>query len=439
MATLHDTVTERTALAARKIRRWALWGAPLRVIVLVIAVDAAALLGSSAAIARNSVNGDDLLRFGLLATLSVTYLEVARQVEHRRRLLSGSGVVQSDISSVWTFPAAVLLPAKLAVALVALTYVHSWIRAWGRVDGARLYRTVYSASVAALTCLAVSALVHTVHTVHTVDNNWLPARVGGAVSVVLAIIAYWLVNSALLAAAMVVSGRATSELLGSWSENALEFATLGLGGITVALVVTVPLLAAIVLPAIFLLQHHALLAQLVQAATIDAKTELLNAAAWRRLAQRELERAERQRTTTAVLVIDMDHFKHINDTCGHLAGDTALKAVGEALADELRDYDAVGRFGGEEFVALLPGVDGPAARSVGERIRRRIESLSVTVERRVGEYGPVRVTASVGVAAASGVGIDLDDLLRAADDALYAAKDDGRNAVRLARVDTAIA
>ncbi len=433
MATLHDTVTERSALAALKIRRWALWAAPLRVIVLVLAVDALALLGSSAAIARNSVNGDDLLRFGLLATLSVTYLEVARQVEHRRRLLSGSGVVQSDISSVWTFPAAVVLPAKLAVALVALIYVHSWIRAWGRVDGARLYRTVYSASAAVLTCLAVSALVH------TADRNWLPAGVGGAVSVVVAIIAYWLVNSALLAAAMVVSGRAASELLGSWSENALEFATLALGGVTVALVVTVPLLTVIVLPAIFLLQHHALLAQLVHAATIDAKTELLNAAAWRRLAQRELERGARQHTTTAVLVIDMDHFKHINDTCGHLAGDTALKAVGEALADELRDYDAVGRFGGEEFVALLPGVDGPAARRVGERIRRRIESLNVTVERRVGGSGTVRVTASVGVAAASGVGIDLDDLLRAADDALYTAKDDGRNAVRLGRIDTAIA
>ncbi len=173
------------------------------------------------------------------------------------------------------------------------------------------------------------------------------------------------------------ASRKASDLLGSFSDNVLEFATLGLGAVTAALVVTVPLLALIVLPAVFLLQHQALIRQLVEAATIDSKTELLNAAAWRQLAQRELERAERQHTMTAVLVIDMDRFKHINDAYGHLAGDTALKAVGEALADELRGYDAVGRFGGEEFVAMLPGVDGPTARGVAERIRRRIEALTV--------------------------------------------------------------
>ena len=135
---------------------------------------------------------------------------------------------------------------------------------------------------------------------------------------------------------------------------------------------------------------------------------------------------------TAVLVIDMDRFKHINDTYGHLAGDTALKAVGEALADELRGYDAVGRFGGEEFVAMLPGVDGPTARGVAERIRRRIEALTVQVEQVSGGSGLMTVTASIGVAAAPGASADLDDLLRAADGALYVAKDEGRNAVRLA-------
>jgi diguanylate cyclase (GGDEF)-like protein len=222
--------------------------------------------------------------------------------------------------------------------------------------------------------------------------------------------------------------------LGTWSDNVLEFATLGLGAVTAGLVVSVPLLALVVLPAVFLLQHHALIRQLVEAATIDAKTELLNAATWRRLAEGELERAERQHTMTAVLVIDMDRFKQINDVYGHLAGDTALKAVGEALADELRGYDAVGRFGGEEFVALLPGVDGPAARGVGERVRRRIESLAVDVERRNGGTSLMRVTASIGAAAAPGTGSSLDDLLRAADDALYAAKDSGRNTVRLADV-----
>jgi diguanylate cyclase (GGDEF)-like protein len=185
-----------------------------------------------------------------------------------------------------------------------------------------------------------------------------------------------------------------------------------------------------VLPAVFLLQYHALLRDLVQAATVDAKTELLNAAAWRQLAQRELTRAGRQHTSTAVLVIDMDRFKQINDTYGHLAGDVALKTVAEVLADELREYDAVGRFGGEEFVALLPAADAAPAGQVAERLRRRIASTEIAVE---GRDGPRRlhVTASVGVASGLGAA-ELDDLLHAADKALYVAKREGRNAVRVA-------
>jgi diguanylate cyclase (GGDEF)-like protein len=126
----------------------------------------------------------------------------------------------------------------------------------------------------------------------------------------------------------------------------------------------------------------------------------------------------------------MDHFKQINDTHGHLAGDDALRAVGEALADELRGYDAVGRFGGEEFVALLPEVGVDDAPGVAERVRRRIESL------RVADGGAdarqVPLSASVGVAVYPGHGTELDSLIRSADRALYAAKDAGRNVVCVA-------
>jgi diguanylate cyclase (GGDEF)-like protein len=195
-----------------------------------------------------------------------------------------------------------------------------------------------------------------------------------------------------------------------------------------------PWFAVMILPAVFLLQYRALIKQLVAAATIDTKTELLNASAWRVLAQRELDRAQRESTPTTVLVIDMDRFKLVNDMYGHLAGDTALKAVAESLTDELRGYDAVGRFGGEEFVALLPGVGPRMAANVGERIRQRIASLAVSVEPRTGGTAQVILTASIGVASGNARASALDDLLRAADGALYAAKGDGRNAVRVAPV-----
>ena len=127
----------------------------------------------------------------------------------------------------------------------------------------------------------------------------------------------------------------------------------------------------------------------------------------------------------AILLIDLDHFKIVNDTHGHLAGDEVLKEVAEILVRELRGYDAVGRYGGEEFIALLPGVSGLAAAGIGERLRERISSNN--------SNAGITVTASIGVAASvSGAGPSLEDVIGAADTALYEAKATGRDRVCLA-------
>jgi diguanylate cyclase (GGDEF)-like protein len=422
-----DTVsTPRTPTTI--VRRWALWDAWRRVVVLVILVDIVAALYGAWALARDRVTGTDLLRLGLLVGLSVVYFAVSRQVEHRRRLFTPDGSSHMDMTSVWALAGALVLPRGLAAVLVAVLYVQLWTRSWRSVDRSRLYRVGNTAAVVTLTCAAVASAVDAVGSVHD--------RPVDVVVLVLAVVMYRAVNAAFISAAVRLNSGTSkpSALFGSMSDNALEFATLALGAVMAVLLVRMPWFAVMVLPAVFLLQYHALLRDLVQAATTDAKTELLNASAWRRLAQRELARAERQHTFTAVLVIDMDRFKKINDTYGHLAGDTALKTVAAVLADDLREYDAVGRFGGEEFVALLPGADAAAAVRVAERLRRHIEAAEMVVEGR-SAAGPhrVQVTASVGVASCAGQA-DLDDLLRAADDALYEAKHSGRNTVRLARV-----
>jgi len=404
----------------------------VRVVALVLFVDAAAVLFSVAALWHGPITASDLLRFGLLAVLSVVYLEASRQVELRRRLLVPGDSSHVDVSSVWTVAGAMVLPIGLAASLAALIYLHAWLRSWRHVDGAQSYRGVYSAAAVVLTCLGVSAALH--------GNDMRLSGLGAVPVVVTAIALFMILDRGLVSLALAVSGHVTkpTALLGSRADNAFEFATLVLGAVTAASVLYGPWFAVMILPAVFLLQYRALIKQLVAAATIDTKTELLNASAWRVLAQRELERAQRQGTPTAVLVIDMDRFKLVNDLYGHLAGDTALRAVAESLADELRGYDAVGRFGGEEFVALLPGVAAPMAANVGERIRQRIASLAVSVEPRTGGTAQVTLTASVGVASANahvnvtGATSTLDDLLRAADGALYAAKGDGRNAVRIA-------
>jgi diguanylate cyclase (GGDEF)-like protein len=397
-------------------------------VTLVLSVEIAAVLCTATALLRERVSGADLLRLGLLVLLSVVYLELSRQVERRRRLFFAGGSSHINMTAAWALPGALVLPAGLAGILVFVLYGHLWVRSWNGLDGVHAHRVCYSASAVAMSALAVSVVIRAVGA-HGAIMNARPTEIG---ALLLAIVVYRVVNAAFISTVVLASrGRsAPSAHFASLSDNVLEFATLGLGAVTAVALLRVPWFAVMVLPAVLLLQYHALLRDLVQAATVDAKTELLNAAAWRQLAQRELTRAGRQHTSTAVLVIDMDRFKQINDTYGHLAGDTALKTVAEALADELRGYDAVGRFGGEEFVALLPAADDAMAAQVAERLRRRIESTEIAVE---GRDGPrkLHVTASVGVASGPG-GAELDDLLHAADQALYVAKREGRNAVRMA-------
>ena len=184
------------------------------------------------------------------------------------------------------------------------------------------------------------------------------------------------------------------------------------------------------LPLLILLQRSLRHAQLVSASRTDAKPGLLNAATWQREAARELTRAARKHTPVAVAMLDIDHFKKVNDTYGHLAGDAVLASVAAATRALLRDYDIIGRFGGEEFAILLPHTGAAEAAEVTERLRGRIPHIPIP------GGGPARpmpsgVTVSIGVAAAASARHDLVDLLATADSALYQAKNSGRNRVHV--------
>ena len=160
---------------------------------------------------------------------------------------------------------------------------------------------------------------------------------------------------------------------------------------------------------------------------IDRKTGLLTASTWEQEAATEIARAVRTRIPVALALVDIDHFKLVNDTYGHLVGDKALRAVTDAMRTQLRSYDLAGRFGGEEFAILLPHAREADALNVAEKIRSHIAGLSIPV-RDNDESGPsVKVTVSVGVAARNGESRELTDMLAAADAALYHAKETGRN------------
>jgi diguanylate cyclase (GGDEF)-like protein len=183
----------------------------------------------------------------------------------------------------------------------------------------------------------------------------------------------------------------------------------------------------------FTLQRGALMREMETAATTDAKTGLLNAVAWEHLADRELARARRDRYALSVLIIDIDRFKRVNDQYGHLVGDQVLRRIGKTISAEVREYDGVGRFGGEEFVVLLPEVDAVESMVIAERIRSRINRLRVSdlVEGMAADADD-RLSVSIGVTSSVFGAEDVADLLREADTALYRAKAEGRNRVLLA-------
>ncbi|MBU0767802.1 MAG: diguanylate cyclase [Proteobacteria bacterium] len=167
--------------------------------------------------------------------------------------------------------------------------------------------------------------------------------------------------------------------------------------------------------------------RIMELANTDPLTGLLNRRAFMARMGQEMLRAKRKKTPLSLILTDIDHFKSVNDTHGHQAGDLVLQRFASQLTTSARPYDFVGRYGGEEFVVCLPEADGGQAVSVAERMRRQIEDMEIMLP---DESRSIRITASFGTAfysIESGENIDL--LIKKADDALYLAKNKGRNCV----------
>ncbi|HXT16972.1 MAG TPA: diguanylate cyclase [Gemmatimonadaceae bacterium] len=162
-------------------------------------------------------------------------------------------------------------------------------------------------------------------------------------------------------------------------------------------------------------------------ATTDPLTRVLNRRALLDRLTAEVDRARRFESALTLLLLDVDHFKQINDTAGHLAGDSVLRQLGALLEDAVRKVDVVARYGGEEFVVILPETSNDGATIFAERLRERIEgqAFDVSVDR------PVHLTVSIGIATFPSPRItSTEDLFARADEALYRAKSGGRNQVR---------
>ena len=156
-------------------------------------------------------------------------------------------------------------------------------------------------------------------------------------------------------------------------------------------------------------------------ATTDGLSGLMNRRTFDEVLERELRRSERLNESVSVLLIDLDHFKEINDTYGHQMGDEVIRRVSQLLCINTRAMDAVARYGGEEFAMILKGMQLHQAESIAERLRTQIEAMAGLPE-------PIRVTASIGIAV-KGAGDTVTSLIKRSDEALYLSKRTGRNRV----------
>ena len=401
----------------------------------VLVVDALAVLLAVLLVPRDPIGAADLRAGALLTAGALLHIEVARHVE-RRRELDTVDRPYVDLKSMWSFAAVLTVPLGVALALVLAQWVFWWLRMPTRPLP---HRWVFSGAAVVLGSVAAWAVLHALHAPE-------PTNVAGPLGlavVVAAALARWSVNHALTTTAVALTAPSSTSWLRRFARP--QDAVVGLGALALGVLLHVlgelsPWTLPVLLIPLMAVHRGVMLQQLLQAAHLDDKTGLVTAARWQVSAERALARPRSRRHGLGVLMIDLDEFKQVNDRWGHLAGDRVLRAVADVLADEVRDQDAVGRFGGEEFVVLLRDLDPAAVAGVAERVRRRVTTGAGPVP----TAGPAPasepatdpiirgLSVSVGVATYPHGGPTLDALLLAADTALYAAKRAGRNRVRAA-------
>lgn len=369
----------------------------------------------------------------IMATLviaAVVHAELSIGAERVRRRIAETRYV--DLSSVWTFAAALLLPPLLACAAVVVTYTHLYLRVF-RPSRTPPHRQVFSTSTVVLAVHAVAG----VRTLLDVDAGVLSTNRGIA-ALVVGLLVYTTINTLLVVSAIRLSQPGSSFLkILAGGEVMLEVGTLCLGGLAAVVLESTSAFALLLMfPPLLLLEQSTLVRQLEARATTDAKTGLLNPDAWRWQTTTLLRQAQRDGRIAAVLILDLDHFKQVNDRHGHMVGDEVLHAVAQVLIHEVRENDRAGRFGGEEFVISLGGlseaaVRGGKVREVAERIRARVEQLRLEVATPEGPLTITDISISVGAAVYPSAGTELKELLEVSDAALYAAKRGGRNQVQV--------
>lgn len=408
--------------AARQVRDWQIWTLPAPPQIYIFAVTALAVGVVIATGVRTQWHFEQLAIFGGLIACGIITIESTRSVKEVH------GSLVRDLQAVWFLAITVVLPPFYALAApVPLLMYKLW-----RQGGMVIYRRVFSNATISLAYGCAGLLFHAVPPAaagqvpgtgtHVLTWSALVAGCGALA---------WALNVCLILTAMRLADPATrlGDMFGSREGLISDLIELTFG-VSLALVVAInPALMALALPSVVLYRRYLMQSQLVAQARMDSKTGLLNAGTWRREADVEFFRAVRTQAPLALIMIDIDHFRSVNETAGIQAGDQVLRSIARTLVEKVYGRGLVGRLGGEEFAILLPETGVDEARRIGERLRDHIAGEPIAIEDGSHAGFVFRLTVSIGVAVLTQARQAFGELVGAADVALAEAKTTGRNRV----------
>ena len=346
------------------VRAWALWSLPRWLTSFVLSIVALDVAAIAIAAPLTTFSEHDLLMFGVLLACTAIAVELSRRAKERAGW-------DKDVQGVWEFPVVILLPPLFAlIAPISRLALTQW-----RVRRAPPHRRVFSCASISLSYGAAWLTFHGLSRVMSgVAGGTLGHNLVWTLLVMFSAVVMALVNKTIIMTPVKGMDPSVQIRQQFYGREPLynDTAEISIAALLTYAVAGNLFLAPVALPVVTLFQRSLRHAQLVSDSRSDSKTGLLNAATWEREASAEVGRAVRTGTSLAVAILDIDRFKVINDTYGHLVGDQVLKEIARSLDSLLRDYDRAGRFGGEEFSLLLPQTRAVDAFRIAERVRANI-------------------------------------------------------------------
>jgi diguanylate cyclase (GGDEF)-like protein len=404
------------------VRRWSFWSLPEPLRSYLGSITGLASGIALVMLVRQSWHLPDLFLFAALLACGIVAIESTRAVKEIH------GALSRDLQTVWFLAIAIILPPAYAFAAPLLLMIY---KLW-RMPQMIVHRRVFS-----------NATISLAYGCASLTFRAFPATVAGprpgtashaltwTVIVAACGLLGWLINHILLLVAIKLSEPTAHfrELLGTRESMTSDLVELSLA-VSVTLIVAInSVLMVLALPSIVLYRRYLMNAQLIAQARIDAKTGLLNAVTWQREALAEFSRALRTGLPLALAMVDIDHFKSVNESAGREIGDRLLRDVAALLSEGMQGNGLIGRFGREEFAILLPRTDGNEAKRISEKLRDRIAGEPIAIESGDQAGFVFRLTVSIGVAVVNESRRALAELIGAADSALDLARTTGWNKV----------